>query len=239
MTMSRTSDSDLRVCSRRGNATLSYRSIEPKSAPSWNRTPNSLRISYSSLAVHWRMSVPSMMILPCSGRSSPIRDFRKTDLPVPDGPRRALTSPSGRVNVTSSQISCEPKDLVSPSTETSTPTSALLTATIICGHGHCTLPLGNHVPLHADKCSFRHHWAGPAQCGTAPVVLRRVGSRQSAHLSETDAPASSSLVLAASAASLSRFSTIALGADSTRSLASLRPRPDTSSRTTLITPIFL
>ncbi len=63
------------------------------------------------------MSVPSMMIEPCSGRSRPIRDFRNTDLPVPEGPSSTLTSPGGKVSVTSCQILCDPKDLVSPSTD--------------------------------------------------------------------------------------------------------------------------
>ena len=39
------SDSLLRVCSRSGKAMLSKRFIEPNSAPSWNSTPNSLRVS--------------------------------------------------------------------------------------------------------------------------------------------------------------------------------------------------
>ena len=60
MTTSRISDSDFLVCSRSGNATLSNRSIDPNSAPSWNSTPNSLRISYSSLLLQVVMSVPSM-----------------------------------------------------------------------------------------------------------------------------------------------------------------------------------
>src|ERR1700679_3103817 len=68
------------------------------------------------------MSVPSTMIEPRSGRSRPISDFRKTDLPVPDGPSRTLTSPSGISIVTSSQIRWEPKDFVSPSTEIPIPT---------------------------------------------------------------------------------------------------------------------
>src|SRR6201998_373575 len=59
------------------------------------------------------------------------------------------------------------------------------------------------------------------------------------YLTVTVAPAASSLVLASSAASLATFSNNGLGAPSTRSLASLRPRPETISRTTLMTPIFL
>ena len=45
MTMSLISDSPFFVCSRSGNAMLSKMFIDPNSAPSWNSTPNSLRIS--------------------------------------------------------------------------------------------------------------------------------------------------------------------------------------------------
>ena len=58
----------------------------------------------------------SMTIEPRSGRSRPINDLRKTDLPVPDGPRRTLTSPAGISMVTSSQIRWGPKDFVRSST---------------------------------------------------------------------------------------------------------------------------
>ena len=45
MTMALISCSFFFVCSRRGKATLSNRFWEPNSAPSWNSTPNILRIS--------------------------------------------------------------------------------------------------------------------------------------------------------------------------------------------------
>ena len=45
MTIWRISLSFFFVCSRSGNAVLSNRLIEPNSAPSWNMTPNSVRIS--------------------------------------------------------------------------------------------------------------------------------------------------------------------------------------------------
>src|SRR4029079_3726088 len=57
------------------------------------------------------------------------------------------------------------------------------------------------------------------------------------YLTSTEAPASVSLALAASAASMVAFSRTGLGAPSTRSLASFRPRL-VSSRTTLMTWIF-
>src|SRR5207244_732015 len=58
------------------------------------------------------------------------------------------------------------------------------------------------------------------------------------YLSSTLAPASSSCVLSASASSRSMPSLTALGASSTRALASLRPSP-VAARTTLMTWIFL
>ena len=69
------------------------------------------------------MSVSLMTIEPCSGLSRPTSDFRKTDLPVPDGPSSTEISPGGRVSVTSLQMFWLPNDLVSPSTSTATPTT--------------------------------------------------------------------------------------------------------------------
>ena len=70
------------------------------------------------------MSMSLMTIEPFSGFSRPTSDFRKTDLPVPDGPSRTEISPGGRVRVTSLQMFWLPKDFVSPSTSTATPTCA-------------------------------------------------------------------------------------------------------------------
>ena len=58
------------------------------------------------------------------GASRPTSVLRNTDLPVPDGPSSTEISPAGRVRLTSDQTGCRPKDLVSPSTRTSTPTRA-------------------------------------------------------------------------------------------------------------------
>ena len=51
--------------------------------------------------------------LPCR-RSSPIKDFKNTDLPVPEGPISPLTSPAGMSLVTSSQTRVGPNDLLKP-----------------------------------------------------------------------------------------------------------------------------
>ena len=69
------------------------------------------------------MSVSLMTIEPRSGFSRPTSDFRNTDLPVPEGPSRTEISPGGSVRVTSLQMFWLPKDFVSPSTSTATPTS--------------------------------------------------------------------------------------------------------------------
>src|SRR5262249_50499801 len=61
--------------------------------------------------------------------------------------------------------------------------------------------------------------------------------RGSGYLTSTDAPASSSWLLIVSASSWATPSLTGFGAESTRSLASFRPRPVTA-RTTLITWIF-
>src|SRR3954453_8354122 len=71
------------------------------------------------------MSVPSMTIEPFSGLSSPMSVLRKTDLPVPEGPRSTLISPAGSVRLTFSQMVCRPKRLVRSVTVISTPTASL------------------------------------------------------------------------------------------------------------------
>lgn len=121
MTMRRISDSFLRVCSRKGKAMLSKSDIEPKRAPSWNMRPKSLRVSMMSRSGLFTMSTPLMSTRPFSGFSSPMMDFRKTVFPVPEGPSMTLTSPAGRVRLTSCQMFCLPKDFVRPSTTTSIP----------------------------------------------------------------------------------------------------------------------
>ena len=122
MTMSAISFSFFLVCSRSGKATLSNRFIEPNSAPSWNSTPNSLRVSYRRRSEQFAMSTSRMKIEPLSGLSRPISDLRNTDFPVPDGPSSAETSPCGSVRVTSPQMRCLPNDFVRSVTTTSTPT---------------------------------------------------------------------------------------------------------------------
>src|SRR6478609_11896093 len=96
------------------------------------------------------MSVPSMKIEPRSGRSSPMRDFRNTDLPVPEGPSNTLTSPEGISRVTSSQILEEPNDFVSPLTSMLTPigdpsVDARIRHQALCGLSHCSARLGRGI----------------------------------------------------------------------------------------------
>src|SRR5262245_18432471 len=77
------------------------------------------------------MSVPSMTTEPRSGLSRPMMVLSSTDLPVPDGPSITQISPGGTVRVTSPQISCLPKDLVSPSISIATPIRRALPSTAL------------------------------------------------------------------------------------------------------------
>src|SRR5262249_55390144 len=72
-----------------------------------------------------------------------------------------------------------------------------------------------------------------------PTLLAEGGeTRTTAYFSSTLAPSASSLALSFSASAFGTASLTGLGAASTRSLASLRPRP-VISRTALMTLIFL
>ena len=61
------SSSPLSVCWRSGNAVLSSTFIEPNSAPSWNSTPNFLRISNSSSSTMFGTDSPWTSTSPSSG----------------------------------------------------------------------------------------------------------------------------------------------------------------------------
>src|SRR5699024_11301381 len=103
---------------------------------------------------------------------------------------------------------------------------------------HTTTALRNDV--HPGKAALgRNKEAAAARRTLRGGESRGRYARQLDYLRETFAPASSSLALAASASSLEAPSSRAFGAASTSSLASFRPRPETTSRTTLMTPIFL
>src|SRR3954464_3442304 len=67
------------------------------------------------------MSMPSIMMLPLSGLSSPMMVLSRTDLPVPEGPSMTQISPAGIVSVTSPQMSCLPKLFVRSLISISTP----------------------------------------------------------------------------------------------------------------------
>src|SRR4051794_18370341 len=110
-TMSRISSSPLSVCWRRGKATLSSRFIEPKSAPSWKRTPNFLRISNSSSSCMFGTDSPWTRMSPSSGYSRPTMCLMHTDLPVPEGPRIIEIFPSGMPMFSPRRILLRPKAL--------------------------------------------------------------------------------------------------------------------------------
>ena len=111
LTMSPISSSPLSVCWRSGKATLSSRFIEPKSAPSWNRTPNFLRISKSSSSCMFGTDSPWTRTSPSSGYSRPTMCLMHTDFPVPDGPRIIEILPSGRPMFRPRRILLRPKAL--------------------------------------------------------------------------------------------------------------------------------
>src|SRR4051794_37091823 len=108
------------------------------------------------------MSVPSMVIEPRSGLSSPTRDLRNTDLPVPEGPSSTEISPGGRVRLTSLQMFWLPNDLVSPWTSTATPTmlpsdpAALpdIDPDVIIGLRQCAVP---RTSVHAKRVNPHHY----------------------------------------------------------------------------------
>src|SRR6266516_4303484 len=93
--------------------------MEPNRAPSWNRTPNFRRTRYSSLRARVGRFFSPTQISPLSSLRSPIRHFRKTLLPVPEGPSIRVIRPLGMSQVMSSRTVWEPKDFVSPRTEIS------------------------------------------------------------------------------------------------------------------------
>lgn len=107
-------------------------------------------------------------------------------------------------------------------------------ATALDGTSHATALAkntdagGSHMGLSHEKAPAPRSDAGASQ------QLRAGAGPARSYLRETAAPAASSFSLAASASSFLAPSRTALGADSTRVLASLRPR-EVSSRTTLMT----
>src|SRR4051812_18423041 len=110
-TISRISSSDLSVCWRSGKATLSTRFIEPNRAPSWNSTPNRLRMSNSSSSVMFGTDSPWTRTSPSSGYSRPTMCLMHTDFPVPEGPRIMEILPSGRPMFRPHRILLRPKAL--------------------------------------------------------------------------------------------------------------------------------
>jgi hypothetical protein len=91
---------------------LSSRFIEPKSAPSWKRTPNFLRISNSSSSCMLGTDSPWTRMSPSSGYSSPTMCLMHTDLP---GARRAEDHrdlPLGDAHVQAAQDLVAPEGLV-------------------------------------------------------------------------------------------------------------------------------
>jgi hypothetical protein len=98
--------------------------------------------------------------------------------------------------------------------------------------------LSGNRPFSHEKS---HSWSdqNPIECRTRTSQVnettpKRLPKTPNCYLSSTEPPTSSNFFLISSASALVTLSLTAFGAPSTRSLASLRPKP-VSSRTTLIT----
>ena len=87
-----------RVNSSSGSMTFSSTLIEPNSAPLWYMTPILRRIRARLAGV---ISSPPTRIVPASAGFSPIRCFISVDLPHPEPPSSAKTSPFRTVKFTS------------------------------------------------------------------------------------------------------------------------------------------
>src|SRR4051812_37728043 len=118
LTISPTSSSLLSVCWRSGKATLSHRFIEPKSAPSWKRTPNFLRISKSSSSRMPGTDSPCTRTSPSSGYSRPTMCLMHTDFPVPEGPRIIEILSSGMPRLSPRRIWLRPNALCTSTNST-------------------------------------------------------------------------------------------------------------------------
>src|SRR6188472_346503 len=128
------------------------------------------------------MSVPSIMMLPRSGLSSPISALRNTDLPVPEGPSMTETSPAGMVRVTSPQISCLPKDFVRSVTSICVPIPTLvpLPSLLPCLARRTRLPAVNNdysrVKLRGPALTHPRHPV--IRCTPVPVRHPRATCRR-------------------------------------------------------------
>src|SRR5262245_42042871 len=98
---------------------------------------------------------------------------------------------------------------------------------------HCQFPLGSRSPIVASI-----HMLNDTATSVCCIGLARTGGRCASYWTSTVAPAPSSCSFALSAVSLLTFSRTGLGAESTRSFASFRPR-FVRARTSLMTWIFL
>src|SRR5438552_18210426 len=118
-------------------------------------------------------------------------------------------------------------------------------AVIFCSRRHNTLSPGDSREMQAKlpghpfsrlvRDFFQRAFFGRAKRGGGEPPPRDVIS----YLTSTLAPASSSFFFAASESALLAPSSTGLGAPSTSALASAKPRPALTSRTALMTAIFL
>src|SRR5207253_6489082 len=93
ITSSRITSSGSARSSRSGSATLSYTLSAENSAPCWNSTPQRRRISFRSSAAQPCNGRSNTLTVPRLGCPSPSIRRSNIDLPLPDSPIRAITSP--------------------------------------------------------------------------------------------------------------------------------------------------
>src|SRR5262245_25327491 len=101
-----------RVFSRSGKAMFSAHVMESNRAPPWKTTPYRRRTSSRARLPSVVMSTPSTSTRPPSGRRSPRRCLRSTDLPPPLRPMTMVTEPSGTSRSTPLRTRWVPKALV-------------------------------------------------------------------------------------------------------------------------------
>src|SRR5262245_12977583 len=137
-----------RVFSRRGNAMFSAHVMESKRAPPWKTTPYRRRTSSRAWLPSVVMSTPSTSTRPPSGRRSPRRCLRSTDLPPPLRPMTMVMEPSGTSRFTPLSTGCSPKALVRAS------------ILIIGGGGRSRQHRAHEVIPHEDEDGREHHGLG-------------------------------------------------------------------------------
>ena len=106
------------VCSLSGRATFCITVSEENKAPSWNSTPQRRSIRVRSSSSSSAMFSPNTSMVPETGGLRPTMVRISTDLPVPEPPTTANTSPRWTSRSRWSWITCLPNWVRRPRTRT-------------------------------------------------------------------------------------------------------------------------